>query len=116
MCEIYILAAFAIGLFSGWLANFLLSGKYIEKALDSYYSEEQKQQIKQSVHAEHKKFKFSTALWIIGLFAFFMALIYFLSQTRPENVASIEGAQAIQKADNNAVFNTLINSMRNFSK
>jgi hypothetical protein len=117
MCEIYILSAFALGLFSGWLANFLLSGKYVEKALDSYYSEEQKQEIKESVHAEHRKFKLSTALWIIGLFAFFMSLIYFLSNVRTApNKAAIEGAQAIEKADNNAVFNTLINSMKGFSK
>mgnify|MGYP003603285359 CR=1 FL=1 len=50
MCEIYILIAFALGLFSGWLANFLLSGKYIDKALDSYYSEEQKQEMKENFH------------------------------------------------------------------
>ncbi|MDD3467779.1 MAG: hypothetical protein PHE67_11585 [Campylobacterales bacterium] len=117
MCEIYILIAFALGLFSGWLANFLLSGKYIDKALDSYYSEEQKQEMKASVHAEHRRFKLSTALWIMGLFAFFMAIIYFLSNVRaPVNKAAIEGAQAIEKADNNAVFNTLIDSMRNFSR
>ena len=53
----------------------------------------------------------------MGLFAFFMAIIYFLSNVRaPVNKAAIEGAQAIEKADNNAVFNTLIDSMRNFSR
>lgn len=117
MCEIYILIAFALGLFSGWLANFLLSGKYIDKALDSYYSEEQKREIKESVHAEHRKFKLSTALWVMGIFALFMTTIYFLSNVRTApSKAAIEGAQAIDKADNNAVFNTLIDSMKNFSR
>jgi Mn2+/Fe2+ NRAMP family transporter len=110
MCELYILLAFGLGLFSGWFANFLLSGKYIEKALDEHYSKEKKEEIRQSVHAEHRKFKLSTAIWVILLFAAFMALVYKMMQNPPRN----EAAKAIEKADNTQVFDSLVGSMRDF--
>ncbi len=116
MCEVYILLAFALGLFSGWLANFLLSGKYIEKALDSYYSEDEKKQIKETVHAEHRKFKISTALWITVLFLVFIVIIYMLSVSGAPGQISSDGAKAIENADNSRVFNTLIDSMKGFSR
>jgi len=116
MCELYILLAFGLGLFSGWFANFLLSGKYIEKALDEHYSKEKKEEIKNSVHEEHRKFKISTAIWVIAIFAIFMFLAYMLSQPTSPGAASIEGAKAIENADNNRVFNTLVDSMKKFSR
>jgi ABC-type Fe3+-siderophore transport system permease subunit len=110
MCELYILLAFGLGLFSGWFANFLLSGKYIEKALDEHYSKEKKEEIRQSVRTEHRKFKLSTAIWVIALFAVFMALVYKMMQNPPRN----EAAEAIEKADNAQVFDSLVGSMRDF--
>jgi|GEM_PF-3245764 uncharacterized membrane protein YvbJ len=116
MCELYILLAFGLGLFSGWFANFLLSGKYIEKALDQHYSQEKKEEIRQSVEKEHKRFKLSTALWVLAIFAVFMFLAYMATRPSTPSQASQEGARAIENADNNRVFNNLIDSMKKFSR
>lgn len=116
MCELYILLAFGLGLFSGWFANFLLSGKYIDKALEEHYSKEKTEEIINSVHAEHKKFKISTALWVIAIFAVFMLLAYMLSKPPSPSAVSLEGAKAIENADNNRVFNSLLDSMKKFSR
>ncbi len=113
MCELYILLAFGLGLFSGWLINFLLAGQYIEKAVDSYYSQDKKDEIKAAVSKEHKRFKISTLFWLVFLFASFIFLIYIMKTTPvPRNQA----AEALDKADNKEVFKTLVDTMKNFSK
>jgi hypothetical protein len=113
MCELYVLLAFGLGLFSGWFANFLLAGKYIEKAIDEHYSKEKKEEIRGALSSENKKFKLSTAVWVLVLFAAFVFLAYMVSTTPPQKNQATE---AIDKANNAAVFDSLVDSMKNFSR
>ncbi len=114
MCKLYILLAFGLGLFSGWFANFLLAGRYIEKAIDEYYSKEKKEEIRQSVEKEHKNFKISTALWVIAIFAVFMLLVYMATNPTAPSQVSQEGAKAIENADNSKIFDNLVDAMKGF--
>lgn len=113
MCELYILLAFGLGLFSGWLINFLLTGKYIEKVVDSYYSKDKKEELKAVVHKEHRNFRLSTLFWVVFLFASFMFLVYILSTTP---TTKNQAANALEKADNQEVFKTLVDAMKYFSR
>lgn len=113
MCELYIMLAFGLGLFSGWFANFLLTGKYIEKAIDEYYSKEKKEEIRGALHSENKKFRLSTAIWVSLLFVVFIFLVYMLNSTALQKNSA---TQAIDKADNAAIFDSLIESMKQFSR
>jgi len=116
MCELYVLLAFGLGLFSGWFANFLLAGKYIETAIAKHAPEEKKEEIRQSIAQEHKIFKLSTVLWVIGIFAIFVFLIYLTTLPSSPGQASQDGARAIENADNAKVFNNLVDSMKKFSR
>jgi hypothetical protein len=75
-----------------------------------------KEEIRNSVHEEHRKFKLSTAIWVIIIFMIFMLLAYMLSQPVTPGEISLEGAKAIENADNNRVFNSLLDSMKKFSR
>lgn len=113
MCELYILLAFGLGLFSGWMINFLLAGKYVEKAVNSYYSKEQKEEIKEAVQKENRNFKISTLFWVVFLFAVFVFLIYLSKNSVPQRH---EASGALEKADNEQVFGTIVDTMKDFSR
>lgn len=108
MYTIYILAAFVLGLFCGWLINFILSGKYVEKAIAEYYSEEARQELKKSVNAQNRRFKISTLIWIVIVLAVFLLLAFYASGTTDVT------AQKLDKANNAEVFDGIVNGMKQF--
>lgn len=124
MCELYILLAFGLGLLSGWLVSFLMSGRYIQRLSE----ERQESETVHSgeLHGEHpapaKTFKLSSAFWIVFLLSAVLALIFMIwSMPRSyhneiKSESKREVTKSIDKADNKEIFEGLVDGMKEFSR
>lgn len=124
MCELYILLAFGLGLLSGWLVSFLMSGRYIQRLSEE--RQEPEAMHSDEVHGEHaapaKTFRFSSAFWIVFLLLAVLALIFMIwsmprsYQSEIKNEPKREVTKSIDKADNKEIFEGLVDGMREFSR
>lgn len=128
MCELYILLAFGLGLLSGWLVSFLMSGRYIQRLSEERQESETAHSGEHhgEHHGEHaapaKTFKLSSTFWIVFLLSAVLVLIFMIWSMPRSNHNEIkseskrEVTKSIDKADNKEIFEGLVDGMKEFSR